>query len=120
MVRVMRYAVLPALLLAATAAWADARNFTLQNNTGRTVMQLFISPANEQAWEEDLLGSDVLPDEGSAAINFEADERDECVYDLKIVHDDGDSAIWPAVNLCAVTVVSVMYNDSGQPEASAE
>lgn len=108
-----------AAFLLSTPALADERNFQLVNGTGRTIAQVFISPSDTNSWEEDVLGSDVLPDEGTANIHF-VDELDECVYDILIVHDDGDRAVWTGINLCETSFVSAQYQDDGTPIAQTE
>jgi len=104
------------LLLPGMAQAQDQRNFVLINGTGRTISELYISPTNVNNWEEDVLGVDTLPEMEKTAIHF-ADEVDECVYDLKIVHDDGDAAIWTGINLCENNFVSAQYQDDGTPIA---
>ena len=106
-------------LVISTPALADQRNFELINGTGRTVAQVFISPSNTSAWEEDVLSVNVLPDGASANIHF-VDDLDECVYDIMIVHDDGDRAVWGGINLCETSVVSAQYQDDGTPVAQTE
>ncbi|RYY26176.1 MAG: hypothetical protein EOP62_11920 [Sphingomonadales bacterium] len=105
-----------AMLVPAAAQAQDQRNFVLINGTGRTISELYISPTNENSWEEDVLGVDTLAELEKTAIHF-ADAVDECVYDLKIVHDDGDAAIWTGINLCENTFVSAQYQDDGTPIA---
>lgn len=105
-----------AMLLPAAAQAQDQRNFQLTNGTGRTISELYISPTNVNDWEEDVLGVDTLPEMGETVINF-VDTVDECVYDIKIVHDDGDAAIWTGINLCENNGVSVQYQDDGTPIA---
>lgn len=105
-----------AALLLPSAAHADQRNFVLINGTGRVISELYVSPSNVNEWEEDVLGVDVLGDEDRTAIRF-TDDVDECVYDLKIVHDDGDTAVWKGINLCENSYVSAQYQDDGTPIA---
>lgn len=121
----MRFTMLAAATVAATAfllptaAMAqDQRDFTLINGTGRTITQLFISPATTNDWEEDVLGVDTLEDSAKVDVHFQGD-ADTCVYDLKIVHDDGDAAVWGAIDLCKVNYVSVQYQDDGTPIAQS-
>src|SRR4051812_29921081 len=94
----MMAAIAAVAMLLPAAAQADDRNFVLINGTGRTISELYVSPANIDAWEEDVLGVDTLPELEKTAVKF-VDEVKECVYDLKIVHDDGDAAIWKGINL---------------------
>ena len=104
------------LLLPGIAQAQDGRDFKLTNGTGRVISELYISPTNVNDWEEDVLGVDVLADMAETPIHF-IDSVDECVYDLKIVHDDGDAAIWTGINLCENTFVSAQYQDDGTPIA---
>lgn len=103
-------------MLPAAAQAQDQRNFELTNGTTRTISELYISPTNVNDWEEDVLGVDTLDEMGKTVVNF-VDTVDECVYDLKIVHDDGDSAIWSGINLCESNFVVVSYQDDGTPIA---
>lgn len=105
-----------AFMLPAAAQAQDGRDFELTNGTGRTISELYISPTNVNDWEEDVLGVDTLAEMGSTVIHFQ-DTVDECVYDIKIVHDDGDAAIWKGINLCENNGVSVAYQDDGTPIA---
>ena len=104
------------LLLPGIAQAQDGRDFKLTNGTGRVISELYISPTNVNDWEEDVLGVDVLADGAETPVHF-VDAVDECVYDLKIVHDDGDAAIWKGINLCESNFVSVQYQDDGTPIA---
>ena len=105
-----------AMLLPAAAQAQDGRDFQLTNGTGRIISALYISPSNVNDWEEDVLGVDVLGEDDDTVVHF-VDTVDECVYDLKIVHDDGDAAIWTGINLCQNNGVSVQYQDDGTPIA---
>lgn len=104
------------LLFPAAAQAQDQRNFELTNGTNRVISELYISPTNVNDWEEDVLGVDVLDEMAKTPVHF-VDTVDECVYDLKIVHDDGDSAIWTGINLCESNFVVVAYQDDGTPIA---
>jgi len=117
--RLMMLAAAAALATVPTAAFADERNFQLVNGTGRTIAQVFISPSDTNDWEEDVLSVDVLPDGETANIHF-VDDLDECVYDIMIVHDDGDRAVWGGINLCETSFVSAQYQDDGTPIAQTD
>ncbi|RYD57238.1 MAG: argininosuccinate lyase [Sphingomonadales bacterium] len=114
--RKLMMAVAAAAMLLPGAALADQRNFVLTNGTSRTISELYISPTNVNEWEEDVLGVDTLEEMDKTTIRF-VDDLDECVYDLKIVHDDGDTAIWTGINLCENSFVVVQYQDDGTPIA---
>ena len=49
---------LPCLVLLAFAQ--GKQNFTLVNQTGYDISEVYVSPANSSDWEEDVLGEDIL------------------------------------------------------------
>ena len=82
------------------------QNFVMRNNTGQTIMRVFVSPITSNNWEEDVLGSNVLPDRQTLRINFNRSE-DECNWDIKVDLADGTSREQRNVNLCRVAEVEV-------------
>jgi hypothetical protein len=105
-----------AALLAATPALADQRDFRLVNRTGYVVSEVYVSPSATDNWEEDVMGTDTLAKDASVNISFN-DRGKACLYDMKLVHDDGDTATWTKINLCEVSVVTVRYDKDGDPVA---
>ena len=103
-------------LLAATPALADQRDFKLVNRTGYVVSEVYVSPSAADDWEEDVMGSDTLAKDASVNISF-PNRGKACLYDMKLVHDDGDTATWTKINLCEVSVVTVRYDKDGDPSA---
>ena len=107
-IRHLALATLVALGLAGAAA-AGTQDFTLINATGYTLSEVYVSPARARDWEEDVLGRDVLADGARTEITFSRD-TDACLWDLKVVYDDGESAEWDALNLCTISVARISYD----------
>ena len=109
-----------AILLAPAMAAAGDQDFTLRNRTGYTIDQVYVSSANTNSWEEDVLGKDTLANGESWEIEF-ARSEDECSWDLKVVYDDGETAEWGGVNLCATSTISLHYDhESGRTWATTD
>ncbi len=89
-----------------TTTSAD-RRVTINNNTGFTIMRFYGSNAGTTSWEEDILGSDVLPSGSSTTINFD-DGTGYCTFDFKAEFADGSSSVESGVNVC--TTSSVTFN----------
>ncbi len=106
-------------LLLPTPALAEVQDFVFINSTGYVVQELYVSPSRANNWEEDVLGTDTLASGQRANIRFNGDS-DACLYDIKLVHDDGDSAYWTGINLCEVSVVNAKYDSDGEPIAEYE
>ena len=52
---------LATMVVASTsAALADSRDFTLNNNSDVIITHVYVSSVNTSSWEEDVLGRDVL------------------------------------------------------------
>ncbi len=97
-------------LLAPQAASAEGRqNFTLENNTGYTIKEVYVSTTRSNSWEEDVLGQDELEDGQSVFIRF-PHHAGGCFFDLKVVYDDDTDAHWENFNLCTISQISISYN----------
>jgi len=84
------------------------QNFTLDNDTGYTVEEVYVSPSKSDDWEEDVLGQKVLPDQSSVEITFPGKDK-TCVYDLRVVYDDGEVAEWVNFDLCTISRIKISY-----------
>jgi hypothetical protein len=95
----------------ATTAFADARNFTVVNNSSLTITHLYVSAADTQSWEEDVLGKDVLAPGESWDITFSKydGEAGKCLYDIKAVGKEGQEGVQYKLDLCSIT--SFTWND---------
>lgn len=102
-------------LIAPQAAEAAGRqNFTLVNNTGYTIREVYVSTTSSDNWEEDVLGQDTLDDDSSVLIRF-PHHAGGCYWDLKVVYDDDTDAHWTNFNLCTISEISISYNrDTGK------
>ena len=78
----------------------------MRNNTAQMIMRVFVSSVTSNNWEEDVLGSNVLPDRETLRINFNRSE-DECNWFIKVDLADGSSREQRNVNLCRVAEVEV-------------
>jgi hypothetical protein len=104
------------LLLSSKAALAGDQDFTLVNKTGVVLTKVFVSPHDAKEWGEDIMGSDVLADDGSVEIKFHRDEQAED-WDLKVVDKDGHEVIWENLKLTAINKIKLHLEDG---KATAE
>jgi hypothetical protein len=99
------------LALAGPAAvFAGDQDFTLVNKTGLEIAEFYVSASNVNDWEEDVLGVGTLADGDKVTIKFSRDAS-ACVFDLKIVDEDGDSVVWKGINLCKAHEITLMYQN---------
>lgn len=91
------------------------QDFVLYNKIGQKIVELYISPTSTDEWEEDVLGVDRLDNDDHVTITFPRDE-DECLWDFKIVDEEGDATIWTKINLCKAEEVTLQVL-GGKPVA---
>lgn len=118
----MKKLIIAALLFGCLASPAAAGNqdFTILNNTGFPIAQVFVSASAKEDWEEDVLGEDILPEGERTRIRFSSDEN-ACLWDLKVVYADEESSEWQGINLCETSVVALSYDrKTGQTWAHTE
>lgn len=98
-----------ALLTLALALPASAldRRVHIVNNTGYTMVQFYGSNQGTDDWEEDILGTDVLPSGYSVVIDFD-DGTGYCIFDFKAVFEDGDEVVDFGNNVCELSTFT--YN----------
>ena len=97
------------------SAQGSKLDFELMNQTTLTIAELYVSPAADDEWGEDILGKDVLPNGQSVEIVF-SPKAQECMWDLKIVDEDDDDVIWTRLDLCKASHITLLYRN-GQPTA---
>lgn len=85
-------------------------DFTLKNDTGLTIDELFVAPNTSDDWEEDVLGKDVLKHGEALDITFSRSEK-TCLWDLKIVDEEEDSVEWEKLDLCKAEHITLMYKN---------
>jgi len=99
------------LLFSVSGLYAQGvQNFLLINSTGLSIDQLFVSPANVDNWEEDILGVDILENGAECEISFDISEE-ACLWDILIVDADGDEIVWEDLNLCEISEINLYWED---------
>lgn len=102
----MRLALVATLAtLVVTPALAEDFVFTLINESSHTIVEMYIAPANQQDWGDDILaGVEVASGEtGDVTI---ADVDEVCDYDLRFVTAEGGE-VEQTQDLCELEVFTV-------------
>lgn len=108
------------LFLLNGAALAGQQDFTIVNKTGYPLKHIYVSENNNNSWDEDILGRDVLEDGEYFEVSFGKAEK-TCKWDMKVVYDDGESAVWQGLNLCQIAKLTLKWNkNTGVTSAQTE
>lgn len=88
-------------LLAASTMSASAldRRVQINNRTSYDIIEFYASNTGTSNWEEDILGSGILPSGSSVMINID-DGSGYCKYDFLAVFDDGEQVVSADNNVC--------------------
>jgi hypothetical protein len=79
-----------AVLLIGANAVALAADYYVEitNNTGYTIMYMYVSPAKSDSWEEDVLGEETMADGETRRVNLTGYKSP--MFDIRLVDEDGD------------------------------
>lgn len=96
------------LLEGATGPPANAgeRYLRLQNDTREPIVEIHVSDAGADRWQDDLLGAEFLPPGNSLMVEID-DRNGRCRVDVKMILDDGSDIVDRGVDVCAGYTVSV-------------
>jgi hypothetical protein len=101
--------VLALCVLAASPILAQSKlDFTLMNDTGLTIAEVYVSPSDADEWQEDVMGKDVLKHRESVDIQFSRKEK-TCNWDMKIVDEDDNEVEWTELDLCKASHITLQY-----------
>jgi hypothetical protein len=75
------------------------RHVILTNDTRQPIVEIYVSDDGDDAWQQDLLGSDFLLPGNSLLVDL-LDPNGNCRVDVKTVRNDGSSHIEHGVRVC--------------------
>jgi len=93
---------------AAPVALAGDQDFTVVNQTGIEIHELYVTPHDSDDWEDDILGEDTLPNGSEVDIKCSRKEKAK-LWDLKVVDADGNSVEWENLDLLDISEVTLHY-----------
>ena|ERR1700712_4733404 len=96
--------------LSPTVATAAPQDFTLTNDTGYDIAEVYIGPTSSNDWGDDVMGEDVLSNGADQDIVFPKGRGATCHWDLKVVYTDQTSAQWLNFDLCTISSIKISYD----------
>jgi hypothetical protein len=100
-----------ALLASEAPALAGATNFTIVNQTGIDMTGLAVRRYGTEAWAP--LAVTPLPVTKSGGHGAATFKNEDCAFDLRATLPNGQTVIWPGVNLCETHAVVLNRDESG-------
>ncbi len=89
----------------AAVACAGPQDFVLVNNTGYPIYVVNVSPSSSNNWEEDIMGSDILPNGEAVRINFNVGNQQ--YWDIQAIFEDESTISWYEIDLLQASKVTL-------------
>ena len=106
------------LVLMASPSYAGKQDFTLINQTGFDIHEVYVAPHGSSEWQDDVLGKTMLVNGATVKINFERQIKGDD-WDLKVVDKDGKATTWEKLDLSKISKVTLHF-DAGKATAEVE
>lgn len=90
---------------------AQALTFQVTNNTGVTLVDVFVSPAESNNWGNDILPNNLFENGSTINVNIPESFGTTCMFDMKIT--DGADGHITFTNIDACKLVALQINGDG-------
>jgi len=102
-----------AFLAAAGPALADEWDFMLTNATGKLITKIEVAPAGSGTWVDNKVDAELNKDgkvkpNGKTTVHFDK-AASACKFDVRATFEDKTNAVWPNINLCDNSYVTVAF-----------
>jgi len=104
------FALIAAVMLSAGGVFAQNADFSMTNNTGMTLIDVFISPSASDNWGSDVIPSDMILDGETFNFTFSNVTSDQCIWDIMFTAEDGVAYYMRGVDLCTLTTITLSKN----------
>jgi hypothetical protein len=98
---------------------SQAQDFSLNNETGIEIHELYLAPTGTNDWGSSLLDSGAtIPNGESVPITFSSDISEQ-YWDLKVADSSGTTVQWTNLDLFSISNITLTM-ENGQPTANFE
>jgi len=86
---------------------AQNQNFSMTNNTGMILVDVFISPDDANNWGSDVIPKDMILDGETFNFTFTDVAADKCIWDIMFTADNGTKYYMQNVDLCNTVTITL-------------
>lgn len=86
------------------------QNFSMVNNTGMVLVDVFIAPSESDDWGDDVIPSDVVENGQTFDFTFTGVSPDQCMWDILFTGEDGVEYYMRKVDLCNTSTITLTMN----------
>jgi hypothetical protein len=103
----MAFVIVMAFLALSKDINAQSQNFSMTNNTDLILIDVFISPNDENNWGSDVIPKDMILPGETFDFSFTGVDPSKCVWDIMFTADDGVKYYMQDVDLCNLTSITL-------------
>jgi hypothetical protein len=90
---------------------AQALTFDVVNNTGVTLVDVFVTPAEQNNWGNDILPNNLFENGSTISVTIPADYGSTCMFDMKITDLAGSHITFTNIDACKL--IKLQINGDG-------
>ena len=86
---------------------AQALTFDVINNTGVTLVDVFVTPAETANWGNDILPNNLFDNGTTISVTIPADYGTTCMFDMKITDAVGGHVTFSGIDACKLITLQI-------------
>ena len=93
--------------ISASTSNAQALYFYIENQTGFTLNEINVTPAETSTWGSDILPNDLFANNTRVEVNIPASYGETCFFDIRITDLEGNAVIYSNIDACKLLTITV-------------
>ena len=94
-------------LFSAKNSSAQALTFDVVNNTGVTLVDVFVTPAETNNWGNDILPNNLFENGSTISVTIPATYGSTCMFDMKITDGAGGHITFSGIDACKLITLQI-------------
>lgn len=91
-------------------SYSQSLGFYIANNTGVTLNNIYVTPAESDNWGDDILPQDLFNDQTTVMVYIPESYGETCMFDIKITDLEGNSVTFTNVDACALHTLRINWD----------
>ncbi|MDD5363012.1 MAG: hypothetical protein PHN88_12815 [Ignavibacteria bacterium] len=86
---------------------AQELTYQVTNNTGVTLVDVFVSPAEQNHWGNDILPNNLFENGSTITVTIPAEYGTTCLFDMKITDGAGGHITFTGIDACKLVALQI-------------
>jgi hypothetical protein len=95
------------VLFSANKSNAQALTYDVVNNTGVTLVDIFVSPAESNHWGNDILPNNLFENGSKVTVTIPAEYGTTCMFDMKITDAADGHITFTGIDACKLITLQI-------------